>query len=171
MRPKLLRAFADRGARDFYEKEWLRHINEASNKTRFEYCEVSKHSVTYFRAIQGHTGGITITPQLMKHVICVPQGCSFNINFILENRLSGARRDDKPSSSHLSTLFGENPDEEALSDDFTMPRKVHYHSNWQDAVYWSKLSRAQDQGLRFWQTKSSAIIVHNPVPANCACTR
>ena len=30
-----------------------------------------------------------------------------------------------------------------------------------------KLSPAQDQGLRFWQTKTSAINVHNLVPANC----
>ena len=30
-----------------------------------------------------------------------------------------------------------------------------------------KLSGAQDQGLRFWQTKSRAIIGHNRVPADC----
>ena len=50
------------------------------------------------------------------------------------------------------------------------PVKVNHHSNWkhnQDAVYWVKLSRAQDQGFRFWQTKSSATVVHNPVPADC----
>ena len=71
---------------------------------------------------------------------------------------------------HTFNPFEADPDEEAPSDDFTMPRKVHDHSNWkhdQDSVYWEKLSRAQDQGFRFWQTKSSAIIVHNPVPANC----
>ena len=33
--------------------------------------------------------------------------------------------------------------------------------------YWVQLSRAQDQGLQFWQTKSHAIIVHSPVPAGC----
>ena len=47
---------------------------------------------------------------------------------------------------------------------------MHYHSNWkrkQDAVYWVKLSRAQDRGLRFGQTKSHAIIVHSLVPADC----
>ena len=37
----------------------------------------------------------------------------------------------------------------------------------QDAVYWIKLSRAQDQGLRFWKTKSIAIIVHHLVPGDC----
>ena len=47
---------------------------------------------------------------------------------------------------------------------------MHYHSNWKhdkDTVYWVKLSRAQDQGLQFWQTISNAIIVHDPVPADC----
>ena len=47
---------------------------------------------------------------------------------------------------------------------------VHYHSNWkrnQSAVCWAKLSRAQDQGLHFWQTKSHTIIEHSPVPADC----
>ena len=32
---------------------------------------------------------------------------------------------------------------------------------------WIRLSRAQDQGLKFWQTKSDTIIVRNPVPADC----
>ena len=56
-RPKLPTAFADRGARDFSEPDWLRHIHEGSNKTTFEYCEDSKNSLTDFRAIQGHSGG------------------------------------------------------------------------------------------------------------------
>ena len=37
--------------------------------------------------------------------------------------------------------FGENPDEEAHRDDFTVAQKVHFHSNWkrnQDAVCWVK---------------------------------
>ena len=49
---------------------------------------------------------------------------------------------------------------------------MHYHSSWksnQDAVDWVKLSRAQEEGLRFWQTKSHATFVHNPVPADCIC--
>ena len=39
--------------------------------------------------------------------------------------------------------------------------------NTQDAVYWINLTRAQDKGLRFWQTRSRAIIVYNFVPADC----
>ena len=66
-------------------------------------------------------------------------------------------------------LFGENPDVEEPHDDYTVPQKDHYHSHWkrnQDAVCWIKLSRAQDLGLRFWQTKSFAIITHNSVPGD-----
>ena len=37
----------------------------------------------------------------------------------------------------------------------------------QDAVYWIKLSRAQDQVLRFWQTTSFAIITYTTVPGDC----
>ena len=43
---------------------------------------------------------------------------------------------------------------------------THIERN-QDVVYWIKLSRAQDQGLRFWQTKSFANITNTTVPGNC----
>ena len=48
--------------------------------------------------------------------------------------------------------------------------KVHCHSYWrndQNAVYWVELSRAQDLRLQFGETKSNAIIVHQPVPYPC----
>ena len=66
--------------------------------------------------------------------------------------------------------FGGDSGEEEPSDDYAVPQKVHFHSHWkrnQDAVYWATLSRAQDQGLQFWQTKSHAIMVHSRVPADC----
>ena len=33
-------------------------------------------------------------------------------------------------------------------------------------MYWIHLSRAQEKGLQFWQTRSHAIIVHDSVPAD-----
>ena len=33
--------------------------------------------------------------------------------------------------------------------------------------FWIKFSRAQDQGVQFWQTKSFAIITHDTAPGNC----
>ena len=97
--------------------------------------------------------------------VCASQGCSFKINSILENGLNAGGKQQ-------GGTYREKSSEEAPSDDFTIPRKVHYHRSWkhdQDAVHWVKLSRAQDQGLRFWQTKSSAIIVRNPLLTDCIC--
>ena len=61
--------------------------------------------------------------------------------------------------------FGNDPDEPHF--DYTVLQKVHHETYWkrnQDAVYWIKISRAQDQGLRFWQTKSFAINTYTTVP-------
>ena len=37
----------------------------------------------------------------------------------------------------------------------------------QDAVYWTRLSKAQDQELEFWQTKSFAIMTYATIPGHC----
>ena len=39
--------------------------------------------------------------------------------------------------------------------------------NFQDAIYWINLRRAQDKGLTFWQTWSHAVIFYDSVPADC----
>ena len=67
IRPLLPKAFAKQVARDFSEKHWLRLVHQGSSKTRFENCEDSNNSLAYFRAIQGHSRGITIAPELMEH--------------------------------------------------------------------------------------------------------
>ena len=38
---------------------------KGSRKTRAEFCEDSKNSLAYFRAIHGHSGRIPIDPELM----------------------------------------------------------------------------------------------------------
>ena len=55
---------------------------------------------------------------------------------------------------------GDNPREAVFHDDFTVPKKELHVTRWkydQNAVYWVRMSKAQDQGLEFWQTKSFAI--------------
>ena len=55
---------------------------------------------------------------------------------------------------------------------YTAPQKQYYETRWkcnQDAFFFffDKLSRAQDQGSRFGQTKSFAIITYATVPGDC----
>ena len=157
MRSVLLKAFAKHGARDFSEKLWLRLIHEGSSKTRVEYCEDSKISLAYFRAIQGHSGGIPIDPQLM--------GCVF------EFRTLGKSIFSQRLFFHHSIYPGESTDsgwtwklqktvKEELRDDHTIPQKVHFHSTWkrhQDGVFLGKV---------FPSTRSRIAFLTNEVTCN-----
>ena len=87
--------------------------------------------------------------------------------------IPGGKENDKPRQAVFFTPldpFGNNPDEEKPHDDYAVPQKLHHKTCWkhnQDAFFWIKLSRAQDQGLQFWQTKSFATITHDTVPGDC----
>ena len=55
--------------------------------------------------------------------------------------------------------------------DLREPRHAQYmHKGWkkhQNAVYWVDIKLAQKKGLKFYQTRSNAIILHNTLPAYC----
>ena len=168
VRPLLLKAFAKHGARDFIRKSigFDLFMKETAD---------SQNSLASSRAIQGHPGGVPIDPELMG-CIRIPYNSKkfifhkglflFSSQSILENGLlPGGHGCDKGRQivffTPLNFFFEES------RDDYIVPQKVHYHSHWkrsQDAVHWIKLSRAQDQGLQVWQTKSHAII-----GADCIC--
>ena len=85
----------------------------------------------------------------------------------------GGKENDKERQAVFFTPvnpFGNAPEEEELHFDHTVPQQVHDQTCWkrnQDAVKRVKLSRAQDQGLRFWQTKSFAFVTNATVPGDC----
>ena len=120
-----------------------------------EYCVDHKNSLCYLRAIQGHSGGIPMMPELMGYTSAphnwkeyiFHRGCSWSVQYILWSGLIlGEKESDKARQAAFFTSlnpFGENPDKEI------------------------ELSRAQHLGLQFWQTVSFAIITHNPVPGDC----
>ena len=106
---KLRKAFQKSGGRQYSDTDWLQHIYGGSDKMRFQYCMNSNNYSLFFRAIQGHTDGNLMAPELMGHV-AVPhkwkeflflRGCSSSS---LEDEK--AKKEDRPSSSHLSTRLG-----------------------------------------------------------------
>ena len=83
-----------------------------------------------------------------------------NATLILQSRLiaGGCESREGRQTVFFTPLdpFRDSPDEEKPTDDLSIPRKVHHHSEWkttQDAVYWVNLARAQDKELRFWHDK------------------
>ena len=63
----------------------------------------------------------------------------------------------------------ENKDPEKI--DLKAPRLAWYKQKvWkknQNTVYWVDIKLAQKKGLKFYQTRSNAIILHNTLPAYC----
>ena len=66
-------------------------------------------------------------------------------------------------------LCSSDETEEAFEGGPSKPRNG-YKTKWeysQDAADWIHLAKAQEKGLKFWQTRSHAIIVHDSMPVDC----
>ena len=103
MGPKLREACQKVGGQKFSDSDWLKYIYEGSNKTRSQYCMTSRNLFLYMRAIQGHTGGNLIAPELMGHV-AIPykrkeflfhRGCSHSVQSILRSGLLARGRESR----------------------------------------------------------------------------
>ena len=54
--------------------------------------------------------------------------------------------------------------------DLTAPRLASHQKKWkvhQDTVYWVDIQLAQRKGLKFYQTRSNAVILFDTLPAYC----
>ena len=67
VRSVLLKAFAQNGAGDFSDNQWIHLSREGSSEKRVEYCLDNKKSLCYLRAIQTHSDGIPIRPGMMGY--------------------------------------------------------------------------------------------------------
>ena len=85
----------------------------------------------------------------------------------------GGKETDKARQAVFLTPtnhFGNDLEEEEPHDDYTVPQKVLYVTRLkhnQNIVYCVRLSKARDQGLEFWQTKSFAIMTYATIPRDC----
>ena len=61
--------FRNQMEKEFTDEDWLHCLYLRSIKTRFEICEDENGEIRYIRAIQGHSGGMIISPRLMNYVM------------------------------------------------------------------------------------------------------
>ena len=152
-----------------------------SEKKRFQYCTDSSGTILYLRALQGHSGRSLNDPSLQDNVI-IPDGffkyiyhvgCAINLHSIINSGLTPGEQ----NLSNRQTVFflpvdpmnKEHKDPDTI--DLGAPRLAQYmHKTWkkhQDTVYWVDINLAQRKGLKFYQTRSNAIILHETLPAYC----
>ena len=152
------------------------------NKKRFQYCtDLSGHEILYLRAPQGHSGRDLIDPTLQDNVL-IPNdffesiyhiGCAVSLHSITN---SGLIAGGQNSSMERQTVFftAVNPMHKNHQDpqelELTKPRLASYLQKWkrhQDTVYWVDIQFAQRKGLKFYQTRSNAVILFDTLPAYC----
>ena len=152
------------------------------SKRRYQYCSDYLGSIIYLRALQGHSGGNLIDLTLQDNVLIGPGifpyiyhvGSNFNLYSIISNGLIlGGQNLSRRQSVFF---FPVDPRKEDHKDpeyiDYSVPRHARYLQNaWkrhQDTVFWIDIDLGIiKEGLRFYQTRSNAIILQGTLPANC----
>ena len=149
-------------------------------KRRYQYCSDYLGSIIYLRALQGHSGDSLVDLALQDNVLIGPWifpyiyhvGSNFNLKSILSNGLIPGGQD---LSKRQSVFFlPTNPRNENHKDpeyiDYSVPRLARYLQNtWkrhQDTVFWINIDLGIREGLKFYQTRSNAIILQGTLPAN-----
>ena len=175
--------FRNQMEKEFTDEDWLHCLYLGSIKTRFEICKDENGEIRHIRAIQGHSGGMIVSPRLMNYVripykwkrFIYHVGRARDENSSAEIGLVAGGKGHKEGRQTIFFTpldpFNSDADEAESTTDTTKLRKVQYQIHWrpgQDAVYLIHLSTAQDAGLEFWQTGSNAIITYQSVPQNAS---
>ena len=151
------------------------------SKRRYQYCSDYLGSIIYLRALQGHSGDSLIDLTLQDHVLIEPGvfpciyhvGSNFNLYSIISNGLipGGQNLSRRQSVFFLPVDPRDEDHKDPENIDYSVPRHARYVQNtWkrhQDTVFWIDIDLGIiKEGLKFYQTRSNAIILQGALPAN-----
>ena len=159
---------------------WKSMAKGGGKKNIFQYCTDSSWEILYFRALQGHSGRNPIDPSLHDNVL-IPNnffeyiyhiGCAVNLHSITNpGVIAGGQNSSRDRQTVFFTAVNpmhknhQHPKELSLTKPclyLTRKWKVH-----QDTVHWVDIQLAQRKGLKFYQTRSNAVILFDTLPAYC----
>ena len=169
-------------SRHWSDEKWKNSMAEGGeHKKRYQYCADSSGTTLYLRALQGHSGRNLIDPSLQDNVMILDDffkytyhvGCAINLKSIIN---SGLIPGGQNLSNRQTVLFlpvdpmdKEHKDPDTI--DLNAPRLAqNMHKalkKHQNTVYWVDINLALKKGLKFYQTRSNAIILHETLPAYC----
>ena len=151
------------------------------HKNGFQYCTDSSGVILYLRALQSHSGQSIIDPTLQDNVV-IPSdsfqyichvGCAINLHSIINSGLipGGQNLSNRQTVFFLLVDPMDKNHKDPDTIDLNAPRHAQYmHKAWkkhQKAVFWVDINLALKKGLKFYQTRSNAIILHETLPAYC----
>ena len=99
-------------------------------------------------------------------------GCAINLHSIMKSGLiPGGQNLTKRQTVFFTSVDPMNTEHrDPQQFDLTKPRLASYEKKWkkhQNTVYWVDIKLALREGLKFYQTRSNAIILHETLPACC----
>ena len=100
-------------------------------------------------------------------------GCAINLHSIINSGLipGGQNLSNRQTVVFLPFDPMDKNHKDPDTIDLSVPRHAQYvHKAWkrhQDAVYWVDINLAMRKGLKFYQTRSNAFILHETLPACC----
>ena len=150
-------------------------------KKRIQYCSDSSGTILYLWALQGHLGRCLIDPSLQDNVI-IPHGffkyiqhvgCAINLHSIINSGLipGGQNLSNRQTVFFLLVDPMDKERKDPATIDLEAPHLAQYmHKAWkkrQNTVYWVDINLPLKKGLKFYQTRSNAVILHETLPAYC----
>ena len=165
------------------DEKWKKSMARGGgNKKRYQYCTDSSGAILYLRALQVHSGRSLIDDPTLQDNVVIPSnffqytnhvGCAINLHSIIN---SGLIPEGQILSNRQTVFFlpvdpmdrnHKVPDTINLE----APRLAQYmHKPWkehQNTVYGVDINLALKNGLKFNQTRSNAVILHETLPACC----
>ena len=61
--------FRNQLEKEFTDEDWFHCLCLVSTKTRFEICKDEGGEIRFIRAIQGHSGGMVVSPRLVDYAM------------------------------------------------------------------------------------------------------
>ena len=146
-------------------------------KRRYQYCTDSSGAILYLRALQGHSGCNLIDPTLQDNVVIPSNFFQYRMcnQFTFHHQFGLIPEGHILNNRQTVFFLPIDPMDKNHKDpdtiDLNEPRHAQFmHKAWkrhQNAVYWVDIHLALRKGLKFNQTRSNAIILHETLPAYC----
>ena len=165
------------------DNRWLACLAAGGGpKRRYQYCSDSVGSIIYLRALQGHSGDSIIDLAMQDHVLTSPGifpylPCRKQFQYLFNSQQRTDTWRSRIKHKTICVFFlPVDPRDENHRDpeniDYSVPRGARYmQNNWkrhQDTVFWIDIDLGIiKEGLKFYQTRSNAIILQGVLPPSC----
>ena len=163
------------------DEKWKSSMTGEEETFKFQYCSDSSGTILYLRALQGHSGRSLIDPSLQDNVVfpdgffkyIYHVGCAIDLHSIINSgMIPGGQNLSKRQTVFfllVDPMYKEHKDPDSI--DSEAPRFAQYmHKAWKkhrNTVYWVDIELAQRKGVKFYKTRSNAIILRETLPAYC----